>query len=139
MKHFSKILIRPIVTEKMTALQETENKYAFEIPSDINKIDVKKAVEEKFNVKVSKVAISNRKGKAKQMTVKSNGRTIRTDGFAKSKKRAIVTLIDGYNIDLAYRYFKWLLDNLNQLLQHLDLLLGQTFQRLQLISQKNLW
>ena len=42
MKHFSKILIRPIVTEKMTALQETENKYAFEIPSDINKIDVKK-------------------------------------------------------------------------------------------------
>ena len=62
--------------------------------------DVKKAVEQKFNVKVSKVAISNRKGKAKQMTVKSNGRTIRTDGFAKSKKRAIVTLIDGYNIDL---------------------------------------
>ena len=39
MRHFSKILIRPIVTEKMTALQETENKYAFEIPSDINKID----------------------------------------------------------------------------------------------------
>ena len=46
------------------------------------------------------MSISNRKGKAKQMTVKSNGRTIRTDGFAKSKKRAIVTLIDGYNIDL---------------------------------------
>ena len=43
---------------------------------------------------------TNRKGKAKQMTVKSNGRTIRTDGFAKSKKRAIVTLFDGYNIDL---------------------------------------
>ena len=82
MKHFSKILIRPIVTEKMTALQETDNKYAFEISSEVNKIDVKKAVEEKFNVKVSKVAISNRKGKAKQMTVKSNGRTIRTDGFA---------------------------------------------------------
>ena len=61
---------------------------------------IKKAVEKKFNVKVSKVAISKRKGKAKQMTVKSNGRTIRTDGFAKSKKRAIVTLIDGYNIDL---------------------------------------
>ena len=100
MKHFSKILIRPIVTEKMTALQETDNKYAFEISSGVNKIDVKKAVEEKFNVKVSKVAISNRKGKAKQMTVKSNGRTIRTDGFAKSKKRAIVTLVDGYNIDL---------------------------------------
>ena len=100
MSHYSKILIRPVVTEKMTALQEAENKYAFEVPVNINKIDIKKAVEEKVNVKVSKVAISNRKGKAKQMTVKSNGRTIRTDGFAKSKKRAIVTLIDGYNIDL---------------------------------------
>lgn len=100
MSHYSKILIRPVVTEKMTELQETENKYAFEVPVNINKIDIKKAVEEKFNVKVSKIAISNRKGKAKQMTVKSNGRTIRTDGFAKSKKRAIVTLIDGYNIDL---------------------------------------
>ena len=100
MSHYSKILIRPVVTEKMTALQETKNKYAFEVPVNINKIDIKKAVEEKFNVKVSKVAISNRKGKAKQMTVKSNGRTIRTDGFAKRKKRAIVTLIDGYNIDL---------------------------------------
>tara|TARA_S200000501_G_C20814632_1_gene739979 strand:+ start:1330 stop:1641 length:312 start_codon:yes stop_codon:yes gene_type:complete len=100
MSHFSKILIRPVVTEKMTALQEAENKYAFEVPVNINKIDIKKAVEEKFNVKVSKVAISNRKGKSKQMTVKSNGRTIRTEGYAKSKKRAIVTLIDGYNIDL---------------------------------------
>ena len=100
MIHYSKILIRPVVTEKMTALQEKESKYAFEVPVNINKIDIKKAVEKKFNVKVSKVAISKRKGKAKQMTVKSNGRTIRTDGFAKSKKRAIVTLIDGYNIDL---------------------------------------
>jgi large subunit ribosomal protein L23 len=100
MSHYSKVLIRPVVTEKMTALQESENKYAFEVPVNINKIDIKKAVEEKFNVKVSKVAISNRKGKAKQMTVKSNGRSIRTEGFAKSKKRAIITLIDGYNIDL---------------------------------------
>ncbi len=100
MNDFSQILIRPIVTEKMTALQETENKYAFEIPSDINKIDVKKAVEEKFKVKVLKVAITNRKGKAKQMTVKSGGRTIRTNGYTKLKKRAIVTLMEGYNIDL---------------------------------------
>ena len=100
MSHFSKILIRPIVTEKMTALQESSNKYAFEVPVNVNKIEIKKAVEERFNVKVSKVAISNRKGKAKEMTVKSNGRTIRTAGFAKSKKRAIVTLLDGYNIDL---------------------------------------
>ena len=60
----------------------------------------KKAVEEKFKVKVLKVAITNRKGKAKQMTVKSGGRTIRTNGYTKLKKRAIVTLMEGYNIDL---------------------------------------
>tara|TARA_Y100000748_G_scaffold287557_1_gene271743 strand:- start:2969 stop:3244 length:276 start_codon:yes stop_codon:yes gene_type:complete len=88
------------VTEKMTSLQENENKYAFEVPVDINKIEIKKAVEEKFKVKVLKVAVSNRKGKAKQMTVKSNGRTIRTNGYTKLKKRAIVTLVEGYNIDL---------------------------------------
>ena len=48
----------------------------------------------------NKVAVSNRKGKAKQMTVKSNGKTIRTNGYTKLKKRAIVTLVEGYNIDL---------------------------------------
>ena len=79
MKHFSKILIRPIVTEKMTALQETDNKYAFEISSEVNKIDVKKAVEEKFNVKVSKVAISNRKGKM------INGTFVKTDGLSNAE------------------------------------------------------
>ncbi|MEC7822733.1 MAG: 50S ribosomal protein L23 [Candidatus Neomarinimicrobiota bacterium] len=100
MNDFSEILIRPIVTEKMTLLQEEGNKYAFEVPLHVNKIEVKKAVEEKFKVKVLKVAITNRKGKAKQMTVKSGGRTIRTNGYTKLKKRAIVTLMEGYNIDL---------------------------------------
>jgi large subunit ribosomal protein L23 len=84
----------------MTSLQESQNKYAFEVPLEVNKIEIKKAVEEKFKVKVLKVAVSNRKGKAKQMTVKSNGRTIRTNGYTKLKKRAIVTLVEGYNIDL---------------------------------------
>ena len=100
MNDFSQILIRPIVTEKMTLLQEESNKYAFEVPLNVNKIEIKKAVEEKFKVKVLKVAITNRKGKAKHMTVKSGGRTIRTNGYTKLKKRAIVTLMEGYNIDL---------------------------------------
>jgi large subunit ribosomal protein L23 len=84
----------------MTSLQESQNKYAFEVPLEVNKIEIKKAVEEKFKVKVLKVAVSNRKCKAKQMTVKSNGRTIRTNGYTKLKKRALVTLVEGYNIDL---------------------------------------
>ena len=53
-----------------------------------------------FKVKVLKVAIINKKGKEKQMTVKSGGRTIKTSGYTKLKKRALVTLIEGYNIDL---------------------------------------
>ena len=99
MNHFSQILIRPIVTEKMTSLQESQNKYAFEVPTEVNKIEIKKAVEEKFKVKVLKVAVSNRKGKAKQMTVKSNGKTIRTQGKKASFKKALVTLVSGDVID----------------------------------------
>ena len=41
MNHFSQILIRPIVTEKMTSLQESQNKYAFEVPVEVNKIEIK--------------------------------------------------------------------------------------------------
>ena len=94
------ILIKPIITEKMTDQAESLNRFAFVVDRTANKIEIKKAVEEKFKVKVLKVAVSNRKGKAKQMTVKSNGRTIRTNGYTKLKKRAIVTLVEGYNIDL---------------------------------------
>ncbi len=100
MNNLSQILIRPIVTEKMTLLQDQGNKYAFEVPLSANKIEIKKSVEKKFKVKVLKVAIINKKGKEKQMTVKSGGRTIKTSGYTKLKKRALVTLIEGYNIDL---------------------------------------
>ena len=97
---YQKIIIRPLFTEKLSRLEDLELKYAFQVLKGVNKIEIKKAVEEKFKVKVLKVAVSNRKGKAKQMTVKSNGRTIRTNGYTKLKKRAIVTLVEGYNIDL---------------------------------------
>ena len=65
-----------------------------------NKLEVKKAVEMMFDVSVKKVSTSNRSGKKKNMTVRSGGRTIRTNGYTKLKKRAIVTLMEGYNIDL---------------------------------------
>ena len=59
-----------------------------------------RAVEDKFDVKVEKVATMNRKGKSKQMTVRSGGRPIRTEGTQSSWKRAVVTLQDGFTIDL---------------------------------------
>ena len=97
---YRKILIRPLYTEKMSILEETQRKYAFEVYSSANKIQIKQAVEDKFDVKVEKVATMNRKGKAKQMSVKSGGRAIRTQGFQSSWKRAIITLKEGFAIDL---------------------------------------
>ena len=97
---YRKILIRPLFTEKMSFLEETQRKYASEVDSSANKIQIKKAVEDKFDVQVEKVATMNRKGKAKQMSVRSGGRAIRTQGFQSSWKRTIVTLKEGFTIDL---------------------------------------
>ena len=96
---YLKTLIKPILTEKMAILQERENKYAFIVSSSANKIEIKDAVEQKFNVSVSKVATMNFDGKLKQMTTRSNGRTIRTQGRKSSFKKAIVTLLSGNTID----------------------------------------
>ena len=97
---YRKILIRPLFTEKMSFLEETQRKYAFQVDSFANKIQIKRAVEDKFDVEVEKVATMNRKGKAKQMSVRSGGRDIRTQGFQSSWKKAVVTLKDGFTIDI---------------------------------------
>ena len=96
---YSKIILKPILTEKMAILEERENKYAFFVMKNANKNEIKKAIESKFDVKVMKVATINRKGKYKQMTVKSGGRTIRTSGKKSDYKKAIVTLNSNSNID----------------------------------------
>ena len=96
---YNKILIRPIFTEKMSRLEE-ENKYSFQVMMGSNKLEIKKAVEAMFNVSVKKVSTSNRSGKKKNMTVKSGGRTIRTNGKRSNWKKAIVTLKEGDTIDL---------------------------------------
>ncbi len=89
-----------MLTEKMAILEERENKYAFIVSSKANKIEIKKAIQKKFDVRVAKVAVINQLGKYKQMTVKSGGRTIRTSGKKPDFKKAIVTLKDGSSIDL---------------------------------------
>ena len=96
---YNKILIRPIFTEKMSRLEE-ESKYSFQVMLGSNKLEIKKAVETMFNVSVKKVSTSNRSGKKKNMTVKSGGRTIRTNGKRSNWKKAIVTLKEGDVIDL---------------------------------------
>ena len=97
---YQEIIIRPVLTEKMAILEERQNKYAFIVSSKANKIEIKKAIQRKFDVSVVKVAIINQLGKYKQMTVKSGGKTIRTIGKKTNLKKAIVTLENGSTIDL---------------------------------------
>jgi len=88
------LLKRPIVTEKMTAMQD-KGVYAFEVVNDANKISIARAVELKFNVTVLNVRTINHKGKAKsQMTRRGRfaGRTSRW-------KKAYVRLKEGDKIE----------------------------------------
>ena len=93
------ILIKPIFTEKISILEERQNKYAFIVDIYSNKIEIKEAIERKFDVKVKKIGIINCLGKEKQMSVRSGGRTIRTIGRKSRTKKAIVTLFKDYKID----------------------------------------
>jgi large subunit ribosomal protein L23 len=87
------ILRRPIVTEKMTLLQE-KGQYAFEVELSANKIDIARAVEKKFNVTVVDVRTIRHKGKTKsQMTRKG-----RFAGRTAAWKKAIVRLKEGEKI-----------------------------------------
>ena len=97
---YNNTIIRPLFTEKMTQLEDVERKYAFQVISKANKIDIKNAVEKKLDVEVQKVPTMNRLGKTKDMTMKSGGRTIRTSGKRSDWKKAIVTLKEGFTIDL---------------------------------------
>lgn len=89
------ILVRPLITEKNTLLQETKNQYAFEVGKDANKIEIANAVEKKFNVRVKNVNTLVSKGKRKsQMTRKG-----RYEGYRADRKKAIVTLHKEDKID----------------------------------------
>jgi large subunit ribosomal protein L23 len=63
----NQIIRRPLVTEKSTTLREEVNVLAFEVDPKANKIEVKKAVEELFKVKVADVRIFNVRGKMKRL------------------------------------------------------------------------
>ncbi len=89
------ILIKPIVTEKMTAQGEEMNRYGFVVARDANKLQIKQAVEELYSVKVSEVNTMRYAGKRKQRFTKSGVST----GKAASYKKAVVTLAEGEVID----------------------------------------
>ena len=89
------VLIKPIVTEKMTELSEKLNRFAFVVDRRANKIEIKKAVEEMYNVTVEAVNTMNYAGKSKSRFTKAGVISGRTNAF----KKAIVTLVEGDTID----------------------------------------
>ena len=89
------ILIRPIVTEKSTALME-QGKYTFRVPLAATKIQIRQAVEQIFKVKVQAVNTMRYEGKLKRMG--------RTQGRRSDWKKAVVTLKPGEAIELFEGY-----------------------------------
>ena len=96
----SSIILKPILSEKGAMLSETLNKYVFQVNRSSNKLEIKKAIENKFKVSVLKVSTLNYKGKNKNMSIKSNGHVLRTNGNRASWKKSIVTLEKGSKIDI---------------------------------------
>ncbi len=90
LKHYD-IIVKPVITEKATLLSE-QNKVVFRVPLTASKKDVKDAVEKLFKVKVGAVNTLRRKGKTKQFRGVAGKRS--------DTKNAIVTLLEGYSIDV---------------------------------------
>lgn len=89
------VIIRPVITEKNTVLME-DGKYTFEVALASNKIMIKAAVQELFNVKVKAVNTMIVKGKSKNRRTRQGVTSGRTTDW----KKAIVTLVPGEQIDI---------------------------------------
>jgi large subunit ribosomal protein L23 len=89
------ILIKPIITEKMTELGEKLNRYGFIVHREANKLQIKSAVEELYGVDVRGVNTMRYSGKKKSRFTKTGA----IGGRTKSFKKAIVTLAEGETID----------------------------------------
>ena len=95
MRNIYEILKRPILTEKMLKLQEAKRQYAFEVNKKSSKIEIKRAIQDKFDVTVEHVNIIVIKGKTKRL----NTRRGITRGKRPDWKKAIVSLREGDSIN----------------------------------------
>jgi large subunit ribosomal protein L23 len=89
------VLIAPHVTEKTSLAMQNHNQYAFRVRRDATKIDIRKAVELMFDVKVSGVQVVNETGKSRRFG--------RTAGRTQDWKKAYVSLAEGQSIDYEAR------------------------------------
>ncbi len=84
------VIVRPLITEKGTMLSE-QNKYAFQVRKDANKLQIKEAVEKAFEVTVVKVNTMVMPGKTRRVG-RSSGKTVEW-------KKAVVTIVEGQRIE----------------------------------------
>ncbi|MFQ6070278.1 MAG: 50S ribosomal protein L23 [Candidatus Aminicenantales bacterium] len=87
MKRADKVILRPVITEKSTYLKNTYREVCFEVDPKANKVEIKRAVEQLFKVKVERVRTQSRKGKKRRVG--------RTEGRKKNWKKAYVQLKEG--------------------------------------------
>jgi large subunit ribosomal protein L23 len=92
MKESRQVVLRPLVTEKATALKDDRNQVSFQVALDANKVDIRRAVETIFKVKVTDVRTQVVYGKEKRM-----GRFV---GRRPSWKKAVVQLAPDNKIEL---------------------------------------
>ena len=96
MSELHNILIRPVITEKMTEQGETMNRYAFIVNRHANKTEIKEAIEKRYDVRVDKVRTMLTIGKVRSRYT----RTAILSGKTSTQKKAIVSLKEGETIDL---------------------------------------
>ncbi|HKW87021.1 MAG TPA: 50S ribosomal protein L23 [Nitrospiraceae bacterium] len=86
------VLLRPLLTEKITAMRESGNKVGFVVRSEANRIQIKRAVESVLKVRVERVNVLNVMGKTKRLG--------RFAGKKPDWKKAIVTLKEGEKLEM---------------------------------------
>ncbi|MEE0699014.1 MAG: 50S ribosomal protein L23 [Bacilli bacterium] len=93
MSSYKDIIKAPIITEKSANIQADGKKVVFKVSKDANKVQIRQAVENAFNVKVDSVNTVNVRAKKKRVG--------RYEGKTKAYKKAIVTLAEGSKLDLS--------------------------------------
>ena len=92
MNDMYKIVRAPVVTEKSQALKAETNKMVFEVAATANKVEIRRAIEKIFSVKVTDVKTMNVRGKLKRIGKHA--------GYRQNWKKAVVTLAEGAEIDV---------------------------------------
>ncbi|MGH7463977.1 MAG: 50S ribosomal protein L23 [Longimicrobiales bacterium] len=92
MRDAREVILRPVVTEASAMLQEERQTYTFIVAKDSNKIEIRSAVQELFNVTVQDVRTANYPGKVRRVG--------RSTGRKSGYKKALVKLVEGDSIDV---------------------------------------